>query len=269
MSKETHNLITNLAQPKLEEISLVLKQHFGSSLKALCHDISFPGAEISILTNNPEMIELFCEKKVTPNFHNANGRVMPSGIYSGTMLMEQYGEYALSIDFVWDSLGVRQAIHILEVMPDCHHMYTFAFDMQSGELDDVLINQLGLLQDFLVHYKHEAGDIIHQAHKKIERISFPSLFELTPKVSNNKIISDHFSDQKTGLILNLSPQQKQCLSLLLTGMSAKDIAQKMDLSSRTVEHYLAEIRRKNGYGSIKQLLSSVRSNRHLNTRNLS
>ena len=262
MNRKTHSLITKIAQPKLEEISLGLQQHFGSSLKAFCHDISFPGGELSMLTNNPGMIELFCDKKIMPNFHDANGRVVPPGIYSTTRLIEQYGEYALNVNLVLDSLEIKQGVHILQATPDCQHMYYFGFDMKPGELDDVLINKLGFLQDFLVQYRYKASSIIHQAHKKSERIFYPKLLELTPKVGENKADGDYFFDRKTGLILNVSLQQKNCLSLLLNGISSKEIAQKMNLSHRTVEHYLAEIRRKNGYASIKQLLSYVKPSRY-------
>ena len=44
----------------------------------------------------------------------------------------------------------------------------------------------------------------------------------------------------------LSKQQTKCLTLLSQGMTAREIASVMNLSSRTVESYLALIKKKIG-----------------------
>ena len=66
-----------------------------------------------------------------------------------------------------------------------------------------------------------------------------------------------FKDKQRNSFLKLTQQQSQCLYYLLQGKGIKEIALEMQLSSRTVEHYITDLRRKNGYDSTKQLLINV------------
>ena len=49
----------------------------------------------------------------------------------------------------------------------------------------------------------------------------------------------------------LSTKQAKCLTLLIQGKSAKEIAIKMKLSYRTIEHYIEKIRNQLGCSSTK------------------
>ena len=79
--------------------------------------------------------------------------------------------------------------------------------------------------------------------------------------SNTPIYSElskyKFIDKQKNSSLKLTQQQSQCLYYLLQGKGIKEIALEVQLSSRTVEHYISDIRKKNGYDSIKQLLVNV------------
>lgn len=55
---------------------------------------------------------------------------------------------------------------------------------------------------------------------------------------------------------NLSPQKINCLHLLATGFSAKEIGEQLKLSRRTVESYLADIRRIYGCRNSKELIAA-------------
>jgi|TARA_R110002126_G_scaffold1177_4_gene7011 DNA-binding CsgD family transcriptional regulator len=73
----------------------------------------------------------------------------------------------------------------------------------------------------------------------------------------NESIQYQFKDKQRNSFLTLTRQQSQCLYYLLQGKGAKEIARELQLSNRTVEHYVTDIRRKNGYASTKQLLVNV------------
>ena len=55
---------------------------------------------------------------------------------------------------------------------------------------------------------------------------------------------------------NLSQQKINCLHLLVTGFSAKEIGEQLKLSRRTVESYLADIRRTYGFRNSKELIAA-------------
>ena len=58
---------------------------------------------------------------------------------------------------------------------------------------------------------------------------------------------------------NLSPQRINCLNLLATGFSAKEIGEQLKLSQRTVESYLADIRHIYGFRNSKELIAAYYS----------
>jgi DNA-binding CsgD family transcriptional regulator len=62
--------------------------------------------------------------------------------------------------------------------------------------------------------------------------------------------------KKTNLPMVLSPQRGLCLLYLTQGQSAKEIARLMKLSVKTVEHYLAILRRELGCSSSRELIAS-------------
>ena len=53
--------------------------------------------------------------------------------------------------------------------------------------------------------------------------------------------------------VKLSLRESQCLDILATGKTAKEIAAEIGLSHRTVEHYLENIRNKLGVGNKHEL----------------
>ena len=55
---------------------------------------------------------------------------------------------------------------------------------------------------------------------------------------------------------NLSQQKMNCLNLLATRFSAKQIGEQLKLSRRTVESYLADIRRIYGFRNSRELIAA-------------
>lgn len=60
--------------------------------------------------------------------------------------------------------------------------------------------------------------------------------------------------RETKIPIYLSKQQSHCLVLLMQGKTAKDIAGKMNLSYRTVQHYFEWIRKILSCASNKELI---------------
>jgi DNA-binding CsgD family transcriptional regulator len=87
-----------------------------------------------------------------------------------------------------------------------------------------------------------------------------------PGINNDissKSSDDHF-DKKLKIInknsqrpVQLSTQQRRCLMLLAEGKSTKEIAAVLQLSARTVEHYIAKIRHILGCKTSKELIASL------------
>ena len=61
-------------------------------------------------------------------------------------------------------------------------------------------------------------------------------------------------DQTSSNKFNLSPQQEKCFQLLLKGLRSKEIADHMQLSHRTIEHYIAAIKLKLKCKNMRELI---------------
>ncbi len=62
--------------------------------------------------------------------------------------------------------------------------------------------------------------------------------------------------ETTRLSLNIPRQRSRCLAHLAEGKSSKEIANAMNLSSRTVDHYLGILRKEFGCRSSRELITS-------------
>lgn len=70
---------------------------------------------------------------------------------------------------------------------------------------------------------------------------------------NDKVIITHKDSNQP---ISLAPQQEKCFFLLLQGYSSKEIAKQINLSFRTVEHYIARLRVILGCRNTKELIFS-------------
>jgi DNA-binding CsgD family transcriptional regulator len=98
-----------------------------------------------------------------------------------------------------------------------------------------LVKQLG---EF-IGFSHE-GSILNKLK------FFLTCFCLTTENPSKKISRESFS-----------PKEKECAYYLLKGMTAKEIGQAMDISSRTVECHIARMRDKLGCFSKSQLVNKL------------
>lgn len=68
-----------------------------------------------------------------------------------------------------------------------------------------------------------------------------------------------FYDTQKNKLLQATPSKKRVLYWHLKGYTIPEIAEKLGLSKRTVEHYLAFIKDENGYTSVREMLLYVRA----------
>lgn len=79
------------------------------------------------------------------------------------------------------------------------------------------------------------------------------------KLKNNLKTNLSLIHKDTHETLTLAQQQSKCLMLLIAGYSSKQIANKLGLSSRTVDYYLQHIRKILGCASSKEMITTYYS----------
>ncbi|STX51710.1 transcriptional regulator LuxR [Legionella busanensis] len=88
-----------------------------------------------------------------------------------------------------------------------------------------------------------------------EIIGIIGLYTMSPQVKANDLLETNLQ--------TIYGQQKKCLKYVIQGLSAKEIAKKMDLSHRTIEYYLQILRRKLACRNKAELI--IKASRFLQT----
>ena len=224
-------------------------------LLGFCHDISFQHGQLSMLTTHEAVFRVWLRQRLPAIFTNEEGRTLEPGIYLGMILDEKDGMAKENRSLFLSQYSANQSIHIIERDHDCQHMYSFLFNQPRSEFLHWVVNHVHLLQNYICNYKYQASELIREIKKPIHRISLPidniKQAKTMTKLNHLNVKIIHNDSE---IPIYLAKQQSICFSLLFEGMSAREIADRMHLSSRTVQHYLARIRQILGCRSNKELI---------------
>ncbi len=163
-------------------------------------------------------------------------------------------------------------IAIYEKKQDYVELHCYATDKKNLDISALCLSNIQMLFDFVEYFKIKASHILDDAAAK--GIFIPSQFTIEDKKSytcilnnhkisiNNDLISEFkkiVSERKSYLLCNsqkvfLSYREMQCLALSARGKTAKEIALILNISPRTVESYMNQIKGKVGYKYKSQLI---------------
>jgi DNA-binding CsgD family transcriptional regulator len=247
--------------PKNQAFSMAAVKHIqqlcasmnNRSLIHFTHDITFGQRQISMLMNDANVLKFYFRNRIPAICVDESGRTLDAGVYLGKILKDHYEEAANILPMV--PLG-QNSIHFLVRALDCQHFYSFYFDLTENDFLHWVVNNGNLLSDFIDNYNDLAGDLLIEA-KQPENRSILPLYSDIAETFNHKEKPQQIKliHKTTRMPLYLAAQQSICLKLLATGKSAKEIGQTMQLSSRTIEHYLDRIRKILGCTSNRELLA--------------
>lgn len=261
MNKQTHPMFSATTSKFIQEICRPLK-HKG--LTNFMHDITYGHGEISMLMNDENVFQYYYQNKIPMLCTDESGRTLSNGIYLNKTLESTHQECAILMPLlqkVGKQFGQnfgRQSIHIVVREENCQHLYSLFFDLQEHEFLHWVVNNGKYLEDVLANYNRNAKDLILEAQAKENRIVLPNFSDLGFTIKPNLTKTDRFTlwHKELMMPIHLSAQQSRCLTLLLQGKSAKEIALEMNLSYRTVEHYFEKIRKMLGCSSNKELIAN-------------
>ena len=126
-----------------------------------------------------------------------------------------------------------------------------------------IANHIDKLKIFILNYKKNSKQVIlnsmQSKHRIIlpydnssENLKLPTVENFTNEVKNDSIVLFH---RYTKIPVSVAPQQQKCIRLLASGYTIKKIAIQLNLSPRTVEHYLERLRQHLGCKNSKELIA--------------
>lgn len=131
--------------------------------------------------------------------------------------------------------GIKNGIYLFTGSNDEYYeSFGFATSTGSESIINQYANNLNLIKLFTDKFKDKTVDIIH----KLKQFNFILPF------NNIKTPNYHSLELEKSLHPNflITRRERECAYLFLAGLSAKEIAKEINLSFRTVEHYLQHLK---------------------------
>lgn len=131
-------------------------------------------------------------------------------------------------------------------------LYCFAAATDNSNILNFYMNNIELFENFKSHFKETAAPLIKLAEENTIILSedmsppFYGFDDIDDKNINKKNSTQNNKYYLTGKYkaVHLSKRQIDCISYLAHGFTIKEIANKMSLSPKTVEHHLENIKSK-------------------------
>lgn len=232
---------------QMKTLCLSLK---GLPLTAFTHDQTNDAKRHGMLTTSKIISKMYLEEKIPMNYMDRSGkRLMREGLHTTAMLHENYAGHHPTERLFSKAINANHHIHYLKKHSNSEHLFTWSFSCDSATFENILLNESRELLHFANGYLKENTHMIQQSMHPENTIAY----SLSSCFDNTQQQNTYFN-RKTGCELVLSPRKTDCLELLLEGMSAKEIAAKLYLSYRTVQHYLDTIRYNNDFKTVKDVL---------------
>ncbi|HVE45018.1 MAG TPA: LuxR C-terminal-related transcriptional regulator [Gammaproteobacteria bacterium] len=241
-----HNL---LVSQQLSEFLLKYK----TPATFFSHDVTFGHGQAALLSSNQDLVNHYNTLRIPLIFTNQRGRTLQDGIYLSQYLMESAAtEFAEQYyPALRSQFSFKYCLSISENETDSQHLYTFYFNTDELQFFQHIINNVHWYKQFITQYKMQLSDLILRACDAC--LEYPYMDIPAPDSSQLLNLADSLIDSASE-IKSLSIQQAKCFQLLRQGLSSKEIAFTMQLSPRTIEHYIATIKRKLHCKNIKELL---------------
>jgi len=189
------------------------------------------------------------------NYFNIGMTSKPFNTYENSYLLCAYQDKSHVYSIMRNEFNIEHGFLLIDKYSSFCEIAMFASTREYSTINNYYINNLDKLRNCLLDFKDTHRHLIEKSHK--DRLILPKnsnriIFEL----SNNSNDSQRFSldhQNNNHLYVRLfqkelnkeilfSKQQSRCFKLLIKGYSIKEIANLMQLSPRTVEHYIEKIR---------------------------
>lgn len=188
-------------------------------------------------------------------------------------------QYKNTLIYLWPSEPLNDAVYqglyhhnlwngitIYKKHGDCIESYAFATTKENIKMMNIYLSEIDVLEHFILYFKSK---IFHSLTSSVEKeIMLPFSYDFPSEderdATQKKFLEDTPVDNLylriKGTDIKLTKREKDCLTLLSSGKTAKEIANLLELSSRTIETYLENLRIKTGAISASQLIHIYHEN---------
>jgi DNA-binding CsgD family transcriptional regulator len=169
-----------------------------------------------------------------------------------------------------ENFNYDNGIVIIRSYEDYMDVYTIRGYNETDIINNMYLNYYAYINKFLDYFELKASDLINSAEKNKIFISedeviadnIPlSCYKKEQFLDSLQSAESYSRSKANRLMINsttfLAPQESECLTRLVKGMTVKQIAKDLHLSPRTVEGYLRNIKMKTNCYSRTELIKYI------------
>lgn len=212
----------------------------------------YPDGTVINLANDARWTELYFSR-------------LQAGAYKNDDVIDQcFADIGASLwalkpsNLVWQDarhFGYGNGVMLSYNTKDFREFTGFYSSIENSAINQFYINNIDKIKNFRAHFLAQAADLIQAAEKERRTLAKPIFDPIFHSQTQRNIEPLPLTHKNTNLFINLSPQRAQCLEYLIQGKSSKEIADIMQLSSRTVDHYLGILRKELGCRTSRELIA--------------
>jgi DNA-binding CsgD family transcriptional regulator len=166
---------------------------------------------------------------------------------------------------------INNGVTIIKHNSSYYDMYNFATSANNSGVINFYLNNFDLLENFILYYKEKAGKLIDisSKNKLILPVRPDNIAKnIDAEISNYYLHTNIFSKiQQLNICksnFKISHREQQTLFYLLRGKTAKEIGCILNISPKTVEYYIENLKNKFNCHSRSELISKGIENGCLN-----
>lgn len=257
----------NIAE-KINKLCRPLKEAFGITTFAYWHILD--DGRYILLSNNQSFINLFTHNDFL--FRSEHFQNHPE-ILNKYEDLKQFWP-SIDKDVSIDMLHSENVINGFDIIKDFNgtvRSYSFATEKSNPLAPDFYTNHINVLTDFINYFHNVAGQLCDPSdltkfgtslHLKENYPIIEKIFKATPPWEEqikhfNDLMNSILTDEIVGVgrPYGLSNRELQCLSYLSSGKTAKEIARILNISFRTVEAHICNLRLKTSCQTKNELIN--------------
>lgn len=221
-------------------------------------------------TTSPDLVKKYYTEKLCPTFEEfklfnsfglnvtflSHAMPLPPGVYEGN---EDRFKKNIENAACWK---IYHRLYIVHRAPGYFAAYGFGVIDEAKSVFNFYLNALGILEKFVKYFEHNAGDLIEKNHQN-NSIILPYYHEKF--IRDNEKFEDIFGVSNLDFSIEtvkkyhfegvlITPREIECLELIAQGFTMKTTAKKLEISPRTVEQHLRNLKDKFGLNTKGQLV---------------
>ncbi len=198
------------------------------------------------LGNNAEFYDIYLKGK---HYLTGNTECKP-GLYKEQAILWSTLPNQKIIDDCSRSRNIDHGIFLFHPQKKYCEGFAFATHAGNDRIINTYLSKMDILITFKEYFREKAETIIHQAEKQKIILPFNDKLDISKSLLNDDYRHLFTSNNKAPL----TKRQLECCYLLMQGKTAKEIANIIGLSIRTVEDYLSHVRSKLGCHNKTELI---------------